>query len=218
MSYVILTKEQAGTVEGRYGIYSEIKPLPLPDGKFFIPEDVLVDNDLVTAKIKIEAVASDIQDITDLPAIGSECIKGRLYKYSGGIDNASTGIVKCVQTHNRTIYAPETTPALFTFFRENSDTLEWIPNEKVELGWKRMHNGVQYEVIQAHMTLSTWTPDATPTLWRLVAPSTAAWAYPVAYKVNDIVTYQGNTYKCRQAHTSIATWNPVAAASLWLLV
>ena len=40
---------------------------------------------------------------------------------------------------------------------------------------------------------------------------------PVAYKVNDIVTYQSKTYKCLQAHTSQQTWNPVAAASLWKL-
>lgn len=42
-----------------------------------------------------------------------------------------------------------------------------------------------------------------------------AWAFPVAYKIGDRVTYQGSTYSCRQAHTSQAGWTPVAAPALW---
>ena len=38
----------------------------------------------------------------------------------------------------------------------------------------------------------------------------------VAYKIGDVVTYQGREYRCRQVHTSIATWTPAAVLSLWL--
>lgn len=64
------------------------------------------------------------------------------------------------------------------------------------------------------LTQSDWTPDKTPTLWSVVA-STSEWTVGVAYKVGDLVTYQGSTYKCLQAHTSIVTWTPTASVSLW---
>jgi hypothetical protein len=99
-----------------------------------------------------------------------------------------------VQDHNRTIYTPEQTPALFSFYRDNAADLEWMEGEKIEVGWTRMFEGKKYECLQAHQTLSTWTPDVTPALWKLVAPATNEWAYPVSYSVNQLVTYQGSTY------------------------
>jgi hypothetical protein len=67
------------------------------------------------------------------------------------------------------------------------------------------------------MTLENWTPTETlGTLWKSLAPATGEWKVGVAYKVNDIVTYQGKTYKWLQAHTSISTWHPVATINvLW---
>lgn len=65
---------------------------------------------------------------------------------------------------------------------------------------------------------NAWEPGAvgSETLWKDEnAPQTDAWAYPVAYKVGDLVTYQGKTYQCLQAHTSIASWNPVVTPALW---
>lgn len=41
------------------------------------------------------------------------------------------------------------------------------------------------------------------------------WAYPVAYKVDQLRQYNGNLYRCLQAHTSQADYTPEAAASLW---
>lgn len=84
--------------------------------------------------------------------------EGRIYSY----ENEA---VMVIRPHNRTIYPPEETPALFSFFRQNSDDLNWIPNEFVKLNWKRWYNNKQYECKQPHMTLSTYTPDLTPALW-----------------------------------------------------
>ena len=60
------------------------------------------------------------------------------------------------------------------------------------------------------------TPTPTPTVSPTPTPGGAqAWAAGVAYKINDLVTYSGNTYKCLQAHTSQVGWEPTNAASLW---
>ena len=144
-----------------------------------------------------------------LPNIGELCEAGMIYGYNNGL-------VICRQTHNRTIYSPEETPALFIVYRADAaSVLDWVVGEKVEVGMHRIYNTVEYVVIAAHVTQADWTPDKTPTLWGKVAPATGAWTVGVAYKVGDLVTYQGSTYKCLQAHTSIATWTPTAAVSLW---
>jgi len=125
------------------------------------------------------------------------------------------------QTHERTIYPPEQTPALFSFYRDNAAAeLVWMDGEKVEAGWKRTYEGKTYECLQAHQTQSDWTPDKVPALWKLVVvvPATGEWTIGIAYKVGDEVMYLGKKYRCRQAHTSISTWTPTAAASLWLLI
>ncbi len=44
----------------------------------------------------------------------------------------------------------------------------------------------------------------------------SAWAPNVAYKVGDLVTYNGITYSCRQAHTSLVGWEPPNVLALWL--
>jgi hypothetical protein len=220
-NYIIITKEQADVIRGRHGKYSAIEPVLSPDGNYLVPERCLDDSDLSDVKNTIENMIqpanTNVQDIEDLPEVGLLVTKDKIYKYDN--DDGFPPLVIARQDHTRMDFKPQDTPALFTFFRENSDTLEWIPNEKVDLGWKRMYNGVQYECIQAHMTLENWTPTATlGTLWKSLAPVTAEWTIGVAYKVNDIVTYQSKTYKCLQAHTSISTWNPVATINvLWKL-
>ncbi len=45
--------------------------------------------------------------------------------------------------------------------------------------------------------------------------SNNAWVANHAYKVGDIVTYNGGTYKCIRAHTSLVGWEPSAVPALW---
>lgn len=40
----------------------------------------------------------------------------------------------------------------------------------------------------------------------------------VAYKIGDLVTYNGHTYRCIQAHTSLPGWDPASVPALWTLV
>ena len=128
------------------------------------------------------------------------------------------------QSHNRTHYAPGDTPALFMVWRDSpDDVLDWVAGEQVFVGTQRRYNGVLYECRQAHVTQSDWTPPATPALWAVVQeepdepePTIPEWKAGVAYKVGDVVTYQGPQYQCRQAHTSQVGWEPPKVLALWL--
>ena len=213
MNYLILNKTQADSVRGIWGDHG-IDPVLCPDGNYIIPESCVLNEYLSAVKSILQSINTK-KTITDLPEIGGICQKDGLYR-----DDSTGKVVICVQTHNRTEHPVETIPALFSFFRENSDDLLWIENEYVELGWKRWYNGVQYEVIQKHQTLLTWTPVNTiGILWKSLAPATQDWAVGVAYNVNDMVIYLGKNYQCLQAHTSIASWNPVATLNvLWKLI
>lgn len=92
-------------------------------------------------------------------------LNGRLKK--GEIYSYNNGAVMVMQDHERTIYAPEQTPALFSFWRDNASAeLAWMAGEKVEAGWKRTFGSKTYECLQAHQTQETWTPDKTPALWK----------------------------------------------------
>jgi len=182
-----------------------------------VMDQLVVDNIEVNGKPAIETkvdyptkVATTV--FPTLPSSGTLKI-GEIYSYGNGA-------VMVRQTHERTIYTPEQTPALFSFYRDNASAeLAWMDGEKVEVGWKRTYGGKTYECLQSHQTQADWTPDKVPALWKeVVIPTTGEWAVGVAYKVGDEVMYLGKKYRCRQAHTSIATWTPTAAASLWLLI
>lgn len=211
-NHIIITEAQANQIRGHYGIYSEIQPVLTFDGEYIIPEKILDDPDLAEIKNQIDAIKniSIVQDIKELPGTGKAVYKDSLYL-------SSEGLVKCRQTHNMTIYQPSEVPALFSFFRENTDSLEWIPNEEVKSGWFRFYEGTQYECIQSHMTLESWNPVSTlGVLWKSMKPPTNEWAIGVSYKIGDVVLYKSKTYQCRQAHTSISTWTPDVVLALWL--
>jgi len=122
-----------------------------------------------------------------LPDEGEEVLQ-QLYAYNNKV-------VYCRQKHNRTIYPPGQTPALFSFFRDETEDLSWIEGELVKVGWIREHEDVEYEAITEHMTLPGWEPDNTPTLWKEADPDEG---YPVykpvtgahdVYMKDDIVWY-----------------------------
>ena len=218
-NHLIITKTQADAIRGRYGSYSAIEPIPLPDGTYFVPERCMSDPDLIDALATLETMDDNKQTIEELPAVGQSCVSGQTYQYSAGVDLGYSEFVICRQSHTRMAYEPWETPALFTFTRENSDDLEWIMNEYVYVGWKRVYSGVTYEVIQEHMTQVDWTPPATlGVLWKTVVVPGGEWAPGVPYLVNDEVTYLGSTYKCLQAHTSQTGWEPPNVPALWELI
>lgn len=73
--------------------------------------------------------------------------------------------------------------------------------------------------IKAKAFKSGMTSSATITQsYTINSGQTAAWAPGTAYKVGDLVTYEGKTYKCIQAHTALEGWTPAAVPALWNLV
>lgn len=145
-----------------------------------------------------------------LPSTGN-LKRGEIYSYGNGA-------VLVVQDHARTIYAPELTPALFSFYREVTEGREWIKGEAIVINATRTYNGKTYKCLQAHQSQESWNPELTiGNLWSVVV-TTSAWTVGVAYKVNDVVTYSGKSYKCLQAHTSQAGWTPTAVPALWKVI
>jgi hypothetical protein len=142
---------------------------------------------------------------------------GEIYGYAGGL-------VIVRQSHTRTEHAPEDVPALFSVYREGAaDTLDWVANERVEVGFRRLYGDVLYECIQAHTTQTDWTPPAVPALWKLVqeepGPGLQEWVSGeqlVYDPANPIIrTYQGRKYQLRQ-NPGINIWPPPTVPALWL--
>lgn len=177
--------------------------------------DIHVSNYFESARVETQQTVNTYDDVSNIPASdvlpmpeeGERVEENKVYSFEGKNYHV-------VQPHVRTHYHPDETPALFAVTREDTGSLEWIENEKVNVGDVRIYEGIEYEVIQAHMTQADWTPDSTPTLWGKVSTS-SEWETGVAYSVGDTVTYNGNQYECLQAHTSQAGWNPEAAPALW---
>lgn len=157
---------------------------------------------------KVAGVAGDYKP---LPNAGEMLEAGAIYGYNGGL-------VIVLQAHVRTQHAPGDVPALFSVYRPNAtEPLAWVANEKVLVGTRRTYGGKLWEAVQAHTTQADWTPSATPALWKevVIAPPTQDWKSGVAYKVGDVVTYQGAEYRCLQAHTALANWQPPNVPALW---
>ena len=71
-------------------------------------------------------------------------------------------------------------------------------------------------------TPPTTTPTTAPTTTPTTAPTTGTpsgtWRAGTAYKIGDVVTYNGRSYRCRQAHTALAGWEPPNVPALWLAI
>lgn len=212
MDVLVFDKAGADQVRGNYGRFSALDPVALPDGMFMIPKRCLTHNGLEDAVTVINDNVAEENVIWPLPAMGEWCAKGVLYTDTTirPIDEEpASNVLKCVQTHNRTEHDPKTIPALFTFFRANPDglALDWIENEWIDLGWLRMFGGVEYECIQAHMSITGQTPNLVPAIWN--AASTGEWVQPTgshdAYQLNDEVTHNGSTWRSDYANN---VWEP----------
>lgn len=109
------------------------------------------------------AFQSNIDATTLYPALPSSGAlkQGAIYSYNGGM-------VIVEQDHNRTIYTPKETPALFSVYRANTDKMEWIFPEQVIAGDERIFGGKTYICLQSHQTQKGWEPDKTPALWKLI--------------------------------------------------
>ena len=129
-------------------------------------DNKVIDNIEVNGKPAIETkqeylIKVETTIFKELPTSGNLKI-GEIYSYNNGA-------VMVVQDHIRTIYAPELTPNLFSFYRTIKEGQEWITGEKVEIDETRTYNEKTYKCIQAHQTQPSWNPELTlGTLWNEV--------------------------------------------------
>lgn len=148
-----------------------------------------------------------------LPSSG-ELKQGEIYSYNGGM-------VIVEQDHNRTIYTPEETPALFSVYRANAEGMEWVANEQVIAGDERTYGGKNYICLQSHQTLSTWTPDKTPALWKYVTPvvDVPVWVQPTgahdAYRLGAKVHYPTINDPVYESLIDYNTYSPLAYPAGW---
>lgn len=135
---------------------------------------------------------------------------------TGEIYTWNNQIVMVRQSHERTVYSPDQTPALFLIYRLDGLGIDWIAGEQVYVGTERTFDGILYRALQAHVTQADWTPPTVPALWRIVTQPTNEWQPNTFYTIGDEVTYAGILYQCRQSHTSIVGWEPPNVLALWL--
>jgi len=188
-----------------------------------VMDQLVVDNIEVNGKPAIETrvdyptkVASTI--FPSLPSSGTLKM-GEIYSYGNGA-------VMVRQTHERTIYTPEQTPALFSFYRDNASAeLAWMEGEKVEAGWKRTYGGKTYECLQAHQTQADWTPTATiGVLWKevVIVVDIPVWVQPTgahdAYQIGDRVHFPTINDPVYESLINANVWSPVTYAAGWRLV
>ena len=146
--------------------------------------------------------------------IGIVVAIGDVYYYA-----VDKNLYQCVQAHKiQSDWTPPVCKALWKRFYEPADApWPWVqPIGSVDaypIGAKVTFGGYTW---QNTIAANVWQPGVTG--WtNLTPPVTTNWAYPAAYKVNDLVIYTPNgfTYKCLQAHTSQAGWYPPAVPAMW---
>ena len=152
-------------------------------------------------------IDSNADQYSVLPDVGELVEADTIYNYEGTV-------VLRRQTHNRIIYPPSETPALFVVYKEDGDTLDWVANEQVYAGTERVYESITYVCLQAHVTQNDWIPPNTPTLWTIKSVS-GEWQAGVNYEVDDEIVYEGVNYICLQVHTSQIGWEPPNLPALW---
>jgi len=183
-----------------------------------VQDQLVVDNIEINGTLAIDIkkdyptkVSSTI--FPPLPSSGTLKV-GEIYSYG-------SGAVMVRQSHERTIYTPEQTPALFSFYRDNaSATIAWMTGEKVEKGWKRTYNGKTYIVLQAHMTLNGWEPDKTPALWKEdMGEEIPVWVQPTgahdAYRLGAKVHFPTITDPVYESLIDNNSWSPITYPAGW---
>lgn len=150
-----------------------------------------------------------------LPSTGT-MTQGNIYSYKDGM-------VVVIQTHQRTIYAPEDTPALFSVYRANTEGMDWVANEQVVIGDRRNYGGKTYQCIQSHQSQVTWTPDVTTALWKKVqGEEIPVWVQPTgahdAYRIGAKVHFPTISDPVYESLIDYNTYSPISYPAGWRLV
>lgn len=185
-----------------------------------------VQDQLVVDNIEVDGVKA-IDIIKDYPVKVATTIFPPLpssgWLNQGVVYSYRNGAVMVRQPHERTIYPPEETPALFSFYRDNaSEEMEWMVGEKVEEGWKRTFGGKTYECLQPHQTQVDYTPEATlNVLWKevVIIGDIPVWTQPTgahdAYNIGDSVHFPTISDPVYESVIDANVWSPTEYPTGW---
>lgn len=183
-----------------------------------LEHDGFTDIDQVTTAPSSYTLTSDTDADAIFPALPSSGFleEGKIYSYNGGM-------VIVRQPHERTIYAPEDTPSLFSVYRANTEGAEWVANEPVEKGDKRTFGGKTYQCVQPHTTQVDYTSTATlGVLWKEVPQQSDEYdvfVHPTGahdvYMKGDIVWYPTLNSTLYRSKIDNNSWSPDEYANGW---
>lgn len=181
-------------------------------------DNKVIDNIEVKGKeaIKERPIYSQKVATTIFPALPTSGYlkKGEIYSYGNGA-------VMVVQDHSRTIYAPELTPALFSFYRTVTEGQEWIAGEQVAVNATRTYNAKTYKCLQAHQTQEGWEPAATSALWSevIIVTEIPVWKQPTgavdAYAKGAKVHFPLISSPVYESLIAANVWSPTVYPEGW---
>lgn len=107
----------------------------------------------------------------------------------------------------------DTNAIAFVKMAENEiiDEVTAAEHSEMFLGWEsgigynekdiRSYNGKLYKCLMGHISQEDWTPDVSPSLWKVIGDPTAEypeWSQPIgagdAYMIGDKVTFENKHY------------------------
>ncbi|GII88519.1 hypothetical protein Ssi03_65090 [Sphaerisporangium siamense] len=142
--------------------------------------------------------------------------------YEGGTQRAQvttttatiSGLGKC-GTHNYTIKSyngdGESAGRDVRATTMDCTLVSWVVYAAYTAGTVVTYNGVAYQCLQNHTSLSGQEPPNVPALWERVR----AWEPSTAYTAGTVVTYNGVIYQGLQNHTSAPGREPAGDPALW---
>lgn len=141
---------------------------------------------------------------------GISVTAGEVMRYSGQF-------FEVVQGHTtQNDWTPMLALALFKPYLPPGETLGWQQpfggHDAYPVGARVLFEG---EVWVNTISANVWRPGVAGWQRENEPEPTPDWKAGIAYKVGDVVTYQGAEYQCLQAHTSQAGWTPSAVPALW---
>lgn len=180
-----------------------------------MPDGTLYDEFDTTDEVVTEIIDNGKYDIPALPAVGTPVEVDELYTDDGNV-------YRVRQSHNVTIYDPDDIPALFTLYRKESASMDWVRGEQVDVGVIRLDGGVQYECMQAHQTELGWEPSTTPALWNKVTVGIPVWVQPTgahdAYQTGDQVHFPAIDDPIYESLIDANVWSPTGYPAGWKTV
>jgi hypothetical protein len=100
--------------------------------------------------------------------------------------------------------------------------LYWEEKGAYNVGDLRQYEGTLYKCLQAHTSQADWTPDTSPSLWKVCGISengVAEWSQPIstsdAYMTDDEVMYEGVHYKSLIDNN---VWSPADYPQGWEVI